>query len=175
MRRCLILLFLAGLCISSPAATLQYLSVDELVAQSTDIIRGTVVSSHTTLRGSVVYTLYTLHLTETWKGDAAGQIDIAVPGGTASGVRQSFAGAPELAPNSDYLVFLWKSRSGLNLIMGLSQGLFLIYLNDGTAQVAQTASSEVMLNAAGQPASAIPVKMRLSEMHTRVRRVTGVR
>ena len=175
MRWCGLFLFLAS-CLASPAATLQYLTLDDLVTQSTAIVRGTVSGSHTVLRGPVVYTAYSLSVTETWKGSVGSTVDVAVPGGVSSGVRQTFAGAPALATGTDYLVFLWTSKSGLNVIMGLSQGLFeLLTQGPGLdAMVAQSGSSEIMLGALGRQVSARPIHMRLGEFRAAVRRAMGV-
>src|SRR5271155_3296819 len=109
------------------ATTLQQLSLDDMIQQSTGIVRAKVTGSSMTLRGQNVYTYYHLQILETAKpyGKPGAEIDVAVPGGTANGMRQVVVGAPELTTGSQYVVFLWTSRSGLTQIIGLSQGLFL--------------------------------------------------
>jgi hypothetical protein len=176
MRWCFVLFLFLALCLASPAATLQYLTLDDLVVQCTAIVRGTVSGSHTVLRGPVVYTAYTLSVGETWKGSVGSTVDVAVPGGVSNGARQTFAGAPELTPGGDYLVFLWTSKSGLNVIMGLSQGLFqLLSQGDGLdAMVTQSGSAEIMLSATGKQVAERPIHMRLGQFHAAVRRAMGV-
>ena len=41
-----------------PCATLEQLTLDDMIAQSTAIVRGTVVDSWAALTGSVIYTHY---------------------------------------------------------------------------------------------------------------------
>src|SRR5947209_13642808 len=113
----------------SQAATLQRLSMDEMIGQSSDIVRGRLVSSSTAFRGAagrsgMIYTWYTLQVIERWKGGPSAQIQVAVPGGETGGYRQTIAGAPVLESGKDYVFFIWTSPRGLPQILGLSQGLF---------------------------------------------------
>lgn len=161
------------LCAAVPAATLEYLTLDDMTARSTAIVRGTVIGSHTTVRGPVVYTLYTLQISERLKGRPAPSIDVAVPGGVAEGIRQTFAGAPELQNGGEYVVFAWKSKSGLNMILGLSQGLFRVMPGDAGPDltVSQTATGERVLSNSGQEISTSPVRMSLTQLRSQVKRV----
>jgi len=179
MRGYCVFILLLAFCLVAPASTLQYLSLEDLVTESTAIVRGTVVGSQTTMRGPVVYTLYSLQVTDSWKGTLGSTVSVAVPGGVASGVQQTFAGAPNLREGGDYVIFLWTTKSGLNVIMGLSQGLFEL-LPNGTAApadalVTQAGSSEIMLNGTGMQVTAKPIQMHVGEFHARVRRFMGVR
>src|SRR5579884_1388897 len=170
MRRVCVLVFLLALCATAPAATLQFLTLDEMSAQSTAIVRGSVIGSHTITRGPVLYTVYTLHVTEALKGRAGQTIDIAVPGGVANGIQQTYAGAPPLLAGVDYIIFAWQSKSGLNLIIGLSQGLFVVdSANKATdVEVLQAATTELMLSPHGGRMKPTPARMRLSELRNRV-------
>ena len=177
MRAYCVFILLLAFCLAAPATTLQYLSLDDLVNESTVIVCGTVTGSQTTMRGPVIYTLYSLEVADSWKGAVGSTVSVAVPGGVANGLQQTFAGAPALTPGGQYLIFLWTSKSGLNVIMGLSQGLFEL-LPNGTAMadatVTQAGTTEIMLNGTGKQVTARPIQMRLGQFHAIVRRTLGV-
>jgi hypothetical protein len=50
-------------------------------------------------------------------------------------MRQTVAGAPELKANQEYVFFVWTSPSGVNYIIGLSQGLFEVHTSASGAVV----------------------------------------
>lgn len=138
-----------------PAATLERLSTREMVLQSTDIVRGRVLTSSVSLRGpqgrGILYTHYSIQVIERWKGNSANKLDLAVPGGSMNNVRQTFPGTPTLNPDTEYVFFLWTGRSGLTQIIGLSQGLLNVQLDaSGQTIVGRGASSEPMVDASGK-------------------------
>jgi hypothetical protein len=159
---------LAGL----PGSTLLQLSLNDMIQQSTVIVRGKVQPTFTAARGPMIYTHYQVQVTETLKGTAPKQLDIGVPGGVANGLRQSVAGAPALAAGQDYVLFLWTSKSGLTQVIGLSQGLFSVLTNSaGQSTLVRGAATELMLNAAGQPVSDSNLQMPLSELRSKIQTV----
>ena len=105
----------------------------------------------------------------TYKGSAARNWDVAVPGGAVNGVEQYFAGAPMLTAGQDYLLFLWTSKTGLTQVIGLSQGLFNVSSNSaGQLIVSRGATTETMLNASGQVITDINIQMTLAQMSSRI-------
>jgi hypothetical protein len=128
-------------------ATLAQLSMSDMIAKSTAIVRAKVVSSYAAMSGPVIYTHYQLQVGERYKGAAQSTVDLAIPGGVANGVRQVWGGAPQLDNGADYVFFLWTGKSGLTQVMGLSQGLFTVAQNGSTdPTVTHTASHELMLD-----------------------------
>jgi hypothetical protein len=129
------------------SATLEQLSMSDLIAKSTAIVRAKVVSSYAAMSGPVIYTHYQLQVSERYKGAAQSTVDLAIPGGVAHGVRQVWGGAPQLDNGADCVFFLWTGKSGLTQVMGLSQGLFTV-AQDGSTDptVTHTASHELMLD-----------------------------
>src|ERR1700676_3528002 len=108
MRIVSIAMALAGVLPSLNATTLQKLSVHEMIQKSTIIVRAKVLSSYGALRGQEIYTHYQLQVLESWKSTGSQQqLEVAIPGGVAKGLRQSVAGAPSLNVGAEYLIFLW--------------------------------------------------------------------
>ena len=153
-----------------PCATLQQLSMDNMIAQSTAIVRGTVVDSWAARTGSIIYTHYKIQVSENFKGPRQSSVEIVVAGGVVNNLSQSFSGSPKLNKGDQFVFFLWTSRAGLTQIMGLTQGLFAIAPGASTDPMAtRAATRELMLD----PKTAQPVKdavlsMRLSDLRSRI-------
>ncbi len=128
MRSILNLALCGALATAAWASTLEKLTVDDLVQKSTAVARGKVMGSSCVQRGSVIYTVYRLQVSEWIKGAGVvgGTTEVYVPGGTFNGYRQSFAGSPTLDPGVDYVVFLWTSPKGITQVIGLGQGVFQV-------------------------------------------------
>jgi len=149
------------------SATLQQLSMSDLIAKSTAIVRGTVQGSYTAFSGPVIFTHYRVQVAEKWKGSAAVTVDVAVPGGVAGGVQQTYPGAPQFQPGDQYVLFLWTGKSGMTQIMGFSQGAFAV-VHDGSSdpRLTRNASHELMLD---------PVTHRQVTDRTLTLRLSGLR
>ena len=154
------------------AATLERLTLDGMIDKSTEIIRGRVLSSRTAMRGPVIYTFATVQVVERWKGPRAGRVEVAVPGGAHGGLHQSFSGAPSLARDTEYVLFLWTGNSGITHVIGLSQGVFNLKKNqEGEVVVERAASREVMLDAkTGRQVQDEAMSMRIEDLRGRVER-----
>lgn len=169
------LLLLAMAAGTSLAATLEKLSLDEMIQKSTSIVRGTVIGSRVSQRGPLYYTHWRIRVSQRWKGEAASEVEVSTPGGAMNGVRQLFPGVPVLAEGSEYVFFLWAGANRLNQIIGLSQGLFDLKL-DGTGSplLSRPATKEVMLDPkTGRAIEDEAVQMRLSALTGRIHRVLG--
>jgi hypothetical protein len=161
------------------ATTLLQLSLDDMIKQSTGIVRATVTGTRTDYRGAYIYTYYQLQVSEDWRSPsltpAVPQIEVAVPGGAAQGVRQTVAGASSLQVGQEYVVFLWTSRSGLTQVIGLSQGLFLVKSDTaGNPVLIRPAASEIMLNQNGQVVQNQALSLGLAAVRSQVRTTLGI-
>ncbi len=151
--------------------TLQVLSTDQMIQQSTAIVRVKVAGSTATMRGRNIYTLYQLTVLETLKnGPDTGSV--AVPGGTFGAIRQMVAGAPTLIAGQEYVIFLWTSRTGLTQIIGLSQGLFSVGQDaSGNPVLTRPAAPGLMVNQGGAPVPASAVTMTLAALRSEIQKV----
>jgi len=174
MRRRSILLATLALAGLARATTLQQLSLDDMIRQSTAIVRAKVTGSYAALRGQNIYTYYHLQVLEAPKAAAAQELDVAVPGGALNGLREIVPGAPELAAGSEYVIFLWTGKSGLTQVIGLSQGLFRAQKDAaGQIQLSRPAEDELMLDKSGHPVSSQALGMAWSDLRARIQRELG--
>ncbi len=169
----LVILGLGGL----GATTLQQLTLDQMISESTAIVSGKVMGSTSVMRGSMVFTKYHVRVTDQWKGNTGSETDVFVPGGKVGAVTQTFPGSPKLGEGKDYVLFLWTSRTGLTQVIGLSQGLFTMMKDPkGEFLLVRSASGETMVDSSGKVVEETPVSMRMREMVDRIqRRLAGVR
>jgi len=157
------------------SATLEQLSLSDLVARSTAIVHGTVQGSYTAFSGPLIFTHYRVQVAERWKGAGGATIDVAVPGGVASGIRQTYSGAPQFQPGDECVMFLWTGKSGITQIMGFSQGVFVV-APDGSADpnATRNASHELMLDSSThQQVTDQPITMHLSALRALVTSALG--
>ncbi len=160
-------------CCSAGAATLQQLSMEQMTQDATAIVRARVTGSTASFTGSTIYTHYKLQVSESWKG--AAPAEVMLPGGVAGGYRQSFPGVPVLHAGSEYVLFLWTSAStGITHLVGLTQGLFDVTPQpDGSILATRARIGETILDTSGREVKDHAVRTKLTDMKTRVRRVSA--
>ncbi|HBY63767.1 MAG TPA: hypothetical protein DEH78_28415 [Solibacterales bacterium] len=161
--------------LAASAATLERLTLDDMILRSTSIVRARVGSSAGLPVGRVIYTRYYLDVTERWKGGSEALNEVFVPGGAASGLRQTFSGAPRLEGGREYVLFLWRSpATGRTHVIGLSQGaLNLKSDGKGGLTVERNAGLSGATDAAGRAFEAEALGMSLDALRERVRRAVS--
>lgn len=155
-----------------PAATLEYLSLDDLAVKATAIVRARVTGSYAEPGRTIIYTHYRIQVLDRWKGPAASEMDIVLPGGSVNGLRQTFPGMPRLAEGQEYLLFLWQSpTSGLTHVLGLSQGVFTVKSGDnGEVTASRGVNADTILDSDGRAVRQSALTLRLSDFRQRVGR-----
>ena len=165
----LILLLVLGIA-PLACATLEQLTMDDMIVKSTAIVRGTVMDSWAAFTGSVIYTHYRIQVSETFKGPRQNSVEIVVLGGVVNNLSTNASGSPTFNKGDEFVFFLWTSRAGLTQVMGLTQGVFAIAPGASADPLTtRAASRELMLD----PKTAQPVKdamlsMRLSDLRSRI-------
>ena len=150
------------------SATLERLTLNDMAAKSSTIVRAKVLDSYASLSGAAIYTHYKIQVTERLKGTSVA--DVAVRGGIAGNLQQVVPGAPKFNKGDEYVFFLWTGKDGLNQVIGLTQGLFAVSA-DGTTnpQVTRNASHELMLDPrTGHPVKDETLQMRMSDLRTQI-------
>lgn len=154
------------------AATLEKLSLDEMSAKSTLIVRGKILSCGGDLRGSVIYTRCKVSVTDRWKGTSGLETEFVVPGGTRNGLTQTFTGTPKFFAGQEYVLFLWTGRSGVTQVIGLSQGVFDLKADaKGSTLASRAVSAETMLDSRGNAIEDERLEMKVNALRARVRSV----
>ena len=160
------------LVVGASAATLEQLSLADLVTKSTAIVRGTVQGSSVSVSGAVIYTHYTIRVSEQLKGPAtsAATVEVVLQGGKANGVVQRFAGVPQFQAGDEYVFFLWTGPSGRTQLTGLTQGLFTVGTPGAANPVlTRAASQEAMLDArTHRPVQSPALSMTLAQLRSQI-------
>jgi len=161
-----IVLFLAMCLAPARGATLELLSLNDLISKSTTIVQAQVTGSSASYTGSVIYTHYQVSVLAQWKGPAQSAIDVMVPGGTAKGMRQTVPGVPQLATGRQYVLFLWKSSHARTYTLGFTQGVFnLLQGASGNLTAVQMPATETILApGARQAVNSQPISMPLAQL-----------
>ena len=169
MRSLQILILAVFVWAAAQATTLQHLSLKDMALRSTEIVRGHVQRNRTDRCGPMICTHYLVLVEDRWKGSGGAVVDLAVQGGVLNGMREVGEGTPELAEGREYVLFLWHSPLGINLILGLSQGLFAVDADGGNA--VQAAVTAHLVDSSGAGADSDPMRMNLAQMRRYVQRV----
>lgn len=158
----------------APATTLRQLSTDDMIRQSTAIVRAKVTGASASFRGRDIFTSYQFQVLETLKSGPQPLAQVAVPGGAAGNIRQMVAGAPSLTIGQEYVIFLWTGKSGLTQVIGLSQGLYSVMQDaSGNAVLVRPAAGAVVLNKTGNVVSDSSVSMTLAALRSEIANVLG--
>jgi hypothetical protein len=171
LRRFVFALSLVSCFVPLQGATLERLTLDDMIDKSTSIVRGRIASSFPVTQSNVIYTNYRVQVTERWKGPVQPAVDFVVPGGTIGRTRQTYAGAPNLVEGNEYLLFLWtSSKTGLTFVIGFTQGLFEVNTDTlGNVTVSRGAATEMMLEpVTGRVVQDDRINLRLRDMSTRI-------
>lgn len=167
-----LLLLLAALATTLQGTTLEKLSFDEMVAKSTMIVRGRIALSNVKQHGAIHYSHYKVQVAEQFKGPAAKVIDVVLPGGTIGRSQQTFSGVPTFAADTDLVLFLWTSKSGLTHIIGLTQGILQVSKDaNGQTVFSRDAIREGLVDSrTGRPAIDGGLRFTATEFSSRVSR-----
>lgn len=174
MFRFVLVLALFAASLSSSAATLQQLSLDQIGESATAIVHARIGTVSTGFIGSTIYTHYQLQIVETLKGTAPAEF--VLPGGVSGHYHQSFPGVPVLAQGSEYVLFLWtSSHTGLTFPVGFSQGILNVTAQpDGSTLLSRPRIGELMLDSTGRPATDRPPSAKLTDLRAKIAAHFGV-
>jgi hypothetical protein len=170
-----ILLAIGIVGVALQCATLERLALPEIIGKSTSIVRARVTGSSVSKVGPVIYTHYSLQVSEQYKGPAKSSVDLAFPGGVLGGIQQVYSGVPQLHAGEEYVFFLWTGKSGVTQVIGLTQGLFAI--SDAGAKdpaLRRAASHETMIErGTGRHVQDQTLTMTLSALKSQISAVLG--
>lgn len=107
-------------------STLVKQTIESLAAQSSVVVRATVVSSQPRQAGRTVVTVHRLAVSELLKGDVGEAVTVVTRGGELAQVGVRVDGEAALAPGDELVLFLTPTESGVFTVTGLAQGAFRV-------------------------------------------------
>ena len=131
------LLFLAAI----HSTTLARLSLDQLVAASDAAARVRCAGAESRWEGGSIWTVTSLEVVETLKGNLPRQITVRLPGGRVGHLTATVDGAPKFKPGDEAVVFLERSRAGGFTVAGWVEGTFRIWRDPRTGREMVTQDS----------------------------------
>jgi hypothetical protein len=125
------------------ATTLQRLSLDQLAAGSDAVARVNFSSTESRWIDGTIWTVTTLQVVDTMKGNLPSEITVRLPGGRVGHLTTTVEGTPRFHPGDDAIVFLKTSPAGGFTVAGWVQGTFRISrdLRTGNQTVTQDSSA----------------------------------
>jgi hypothetical protein len=123
------------------ATTLVRLSLEQLAAGSDAVARVNVSSAETRWENGTIWTVTTVKVVETMKGNLPGEISVRLPGGRVGHLTATVEGAPRFHPGDDAIVFLKISSAGGFTVAGWVEGTFRISRDPRTGNQAVTQDS----------------------------------
>ncbi len=110
------------------ATLVRPVTVEAMARRSDAVVRGVVVSRRSVCGSGAkrVVTLVGVETHAVWRGEAPALLTVVVPGGTADGVGQQIAGAPEFTVGEEVVLFLRREGPGRFRVKDLALGKFAI-------------------------------------------------
>ena len=167
---------LASVTLLSPAGatTLLKMSMNDLIVDSSAIVRAKIIGSRSSAVGQDIYTYYQLQVTETLKQGTILPAEVAVPGGVYGNLRQIGIGSPVLTQGQEYVLFLWTNHRGVSQLIGLSQGMFSLSQDaSGATVVNRPAIADQMLDKSGKPVTDAAVRMKWTDLRALIVKSLG--
>lgn len=151
--------------------TLVRLSLDQLAAGSDAVARVNFASSESRWENGTIWTITTVKVVETWKGDLPQEISVRLPGGRVGHLTSTVEGTPKFNRGDDAVVFLKRSRAGGFTVAGWVQGTFRIShdARSGSQTVTQDSASFAVFDAATRTFRAEGIRrMPIDEFRARI-------
>jgi hypothetical protein len=122
-------------------STASVMSLEQMTAGADVIAIGTCTETRSQWFGRQLFTLATVSLKETLKGDTDETLTVALPGGVDANrefpIAMTFAGAPQMSAGDEAFLFLTRDGDMENVfaVMGFAQGKFPINQDAGGEKV----------------------------------------
>lgn len=132
------------------ATTLARLSLDDLAVAADAVARVRCTGAEARWENGSIWTVTTLEVLETMKGNLTAEIAVRLPGGRAGHLIATVDGTPRFSPGEEAVVFLERSRAGGFTIAGWAGGTFRISRDPRTRMetVTQDSSAFAVFDAA---------------------------
>jgi hypothetical protein len=108
------------------ATTLARLSLDQIAAGSDAVARVRCTAAESRWENGSIWTLATVDVLESMKGNLPASITIRMPGGRVGHLTATVDATPKFAPGNEVVVFLQRSPAGDFAVAGWAEGTFRI-------------------------------------------------
>ncbi len=127
-------------------------SLDQLAAGSDAVARVNFASSESRWENGTIWTITTVKVAETLKGDLPAEISVRLPGGRVGHLTSTVEGTPKFNPGDDAVVFLKRLRAGGFTVAGWVEGTFRISRDprSGSQTVTQDSASFAVFDVAAR-------------------------
>ena len=153
------------------ATTLARLSLDQLSAGSDAVARVRCAGAESRWENGSIWTVATLEVVETMKGNLPREIAVRLPGGRVGHLISTVEGTPKFNPGDDAVVFLERSPAGGFTVAGWVEGTFRISRDPrtGSETVTQDSSAFAVFDAATRAFRAEGIRrMPIGEFRARI-------
>jgi hypothetical protein len=149
------------------ATTMISLSLEQLTQASSDIVQASVINQQSGWNSShtQILTITTVAVSQVLKGNASSTLEIQQLGGTVGNMRVFVPGDLTFQPQGEYILFLEPvPESPRYRVVGMTQGAYRIYQDDGTRQDRvilppySQLQSEIRSIVAANPAGTVPLQ-----------------
>jgi hypothetical protein len=123
------------------ATTLARLSLNQLAAAADGVARLRCSSTVSQWGNGSIWTLATMDVVESMKGNLPAQLIVRVPGGRVGHLTTTVDGTPKFSPGDDAIVFLEKSSAAGYSVTGWVEGTFRISRDPQTSRETVTQDS----------------------------------
>jgi hypothetical protein len=121
---CVLFLFLATA--TGQATTLARMSLEQLAAAASVVIRGRCLANQSRWEGGEIWTFTDFEVLESWKGAAQQLITIRLLGGRQGPLVSRVEGVPRFEPGEEAVLFLEPARAGGLSVTAWAEGTFRI-------------------------------------------------
>jgi hypothetical protein len=170
------LIFLScALAQSAIATTLSRMNLDDLTAESPDIVYGKIIASrvewdqgHTTIQ-----TVYTVQPYDYLKGQLGSTFELEEIGGELDGWRVYVPGVPVFSVGDEEVLFVWTDHRGRHQVIGYEQGAIAVRSDSSTGQrlasrAVRLGSSSSQVSGASGPFSSLSLSELLAQIRSSI-------
>jgi hypothetical protein len=119
------------------------MSTEDLARAAVAILRGRCVGSIVEMRGGEIWTVTSIEIHETWKGDVPRVVRVRLLGGRAANITSHVDGVPQFRAGEDVVLFLSRSASGDFSVLSWAQGTFRVRRDPASGIAAVTQDTAV--------------------------------
>lgn len=172
--RILCIALLTALASIASASTVLPLTLADLADRSERVFHGVCLQTRSALIDGQIVTVAEFSVRESLKGHhRADTLTLTFPGGEHDGVRSGIAGLPQMHAGREVVLFVTESdRVGRVWPVGLAQGEFRVYRQDGHTPRVRRDFSEIDFAGRSKPAGALATEMTLPDLLQDIRALT---